>query len=70
MVVHSATKFLNGHSDLLAGVAAISGHAPEGMVDQLRFLQNALGSVLSPQRLCHIAKVSKNPSGEDGKAFS
>ena len=39
MVVHSATKFLNGHSDLLAGVAAISGHAPQGMVDQIRFLQ-------------------------------
>ena len=48
IVVHSATKFLNGHSDLLAGVAAISGYAPEGVVDQLRFLQNALGSVLSP----------------------
>ena len=33
IVVHSATKFLNGHSDLLAGVAAISGNTPDEIVD-------------------------------------
>jgi cystathionine gamma-lyase len=59
MVVHSATKFLNGHSDLLAGVAAISGYAPEGMVDQLRFLQNALGSVLSPNDCATLLRSLK-----------
>jgi len=59
MVVHSATKFLNGHSDLLAGVAAISGYAPEGMEDQLRFLQNALGSVLSPNDCATLLRSLK-----------
>ena len=59
MVVHSATKFLNGHSDLLAGVAAISDYAPEGMIDQLRFLQNALGSVLSPNDCATLLRSLK-----------
>ncbi len=48
IVIHSATKFLNGHSDLLAGVAAVAPSAPEGIADRLRYLQNAVGSVLSP----------------------
>lgn len=48
IVIHSATKFLNGHSDLLAGVAAISPNAPGGIADQVKYLQNATGAVLSP----------------------
>jgi len=48
VVMHSATKFLNGHSDLLAGVAAVSPTAPEGVAERMKYLQNALGSVLSP----------------------
>ncbi len=48
IVMHSATKFLNGHSDLLAGIAAVSPTAPEGIADRMRYLQNAVGSVLSP----------------------
>ncbi len=47
IAVHSATKFLNGHSDLLAGAAAISTSAPEWVSERLPFLQNALGAVLS-----------------------
>lgn len=43
MVVHSATKFLNGHSDVLAG-AVIA--ADEEMGGRLRFIQNAFGAVL------------------------
>jgi cystathionine gamma-lyase len=46
IVVHSATKYLNGHSDVIGGVAV----TPEGSrhAEQLRFLQNAVGGVLSP----------------------
>ncbi len=48
LVLHSATKFLNGHSDLLAGVVAVSPHLGEAMVEQLRFLQNSVGAVMDP----------------------
>ncbi|MCL1999938.1 MAG: PLP-dependent aspartate aminotransferase family protein [Planctomycetes bacterium] len=46
LVVHSATKFLNGHSDLLAG-AAVARTAELG--GQLKFIQNAFGAVLGVQ---------------------
>ncbi len=49
IVMHSATKFLSGHSDLMAGVAAVSASAPEGLAERLKGLQNAVGAVLSPQ---------------------
>jgi cystathionine gamma-lyase len=46
IVVHSATKYLNGHSDIIAGIAVVS---EKGAVsERLAFLQNAIGSVLSP----------------------
>jgi cystathionine beta-lyase/cystathionine gamma-synthase len=48
VVVHSATKMLNGHSDLLGGVVAVSARASEGLAQRVRYLQNALGSVMSP----------------------
>lgn len=48
VVVHSATKILNGHSDLLGGVVAVSAHAPNGLAARIRYLQNAVGAVLSP----------------------
>jgi cysteine-S-conjugate beta-lyase len=43
--IHSATKFLGGHSDLLAGVAIAS---TEGLSKKLYAVQNTLGGVLSP----------------------
>ena len=45
IVVHSTTKFLNGHSDSVGGVAVVSKleHA-----DWLRYVQNAAGAILSP----------------------
>ena len=46
VVVHSATKYLNGHSDVVAGVAAV-GNNPE-LADQLGFLQTAVGGILDP----------------------
>ncbi|EOC0403408.1 PLP-dependent aspartate aminotransferase family protein [Cronobacter sakazakii] len=46
IVVHSATKYLNGHSDVVAGLAVV-GDNPE-LAQQLAYLQNAIGGVLDP----------------------
>lgn len=48
VVMHSATKFLGGHSDLLGGVLSVSERAPEGLAGRIGYLQNALGAVMSP----------------------
>jgi cystathionine gamma-synthase len=45
IVVHSATKYLGGHSDLVSGFAATS--RPE-LAERLGFLQNSLGAVAGP----------------------
>lgn len=45
IVVHSATKYLNGHSDMVGGVAVT---ANEEIAKQLGFLQNSVGSILGP----------------------
>lgn len=45
IVVHSATKYLNGHSDMVGGVA-VTGDA--GIAERLAFLQNAVGGVQGP----------------------
>ena len=46
IVVHSVTKYVSGHSDIVGG-AAIVRDAPD-LIDQLKFLQNATGGVLDP----------------------
>ncbi|XP_031497430.1 cystathionine beta-lyase, chloroplastic isoform X1 [Nymphaea colorata] len=45
IVMHSATKFIAGHSDLMAGVLAVKG---ESLAKEIYFLQNAEGSGLAP----------------------
>jgi len=45
IVVHSTTKFLNGHSDSVGG-AVIT--ATDELGEQIQFLQNAVGAILSP----------------------
>ncbi len=45
IVVHSTTKFLNGHSDSVGGVAVVRS---EGHAEWLRYVQNAAGAILSP----------------------
>ncbi len=45
IVVHSSTKYLNGHSDGVGGVLVTSS---QEVLDRCRFLQNAAGAVLSP----------------------
>ena len=46
IVVHSVTKYVSGHSDIIGG-AAIVGDNPK-LIDELRFLQNATGGILDP----------------------
>jgi cystathionine gamma-lyase len=46
VVVHSTTKYLNGHSDALGGAAIVRAGSDLG--ERLAYLQNAVGSVLSP----------------------
>lgn len=45
IVVHSATKYLGGHSNLVAGLAVTSS---KELADRLAFTQNAVGAVLGP----------------------
>ena len=45
IVVHSATKYLGGHSDLIAGLVVAKDKA---VGEQLKFIQNASGAILSP----------------------
>jgi cystathionine gamma-synthase len=45
LVVHSTTKYIGGHSDVVGGFACTSDHA---MGERLRFLQNSLGAVPAP----------------------
>ncbi len=45
IVMHSATKYLGGHSDVLGGALAVADPA---LYDRLYFIQNATGAVLSP----------------------
>jgi cystathionine gamma-lyase len=45
IVVHSTTKYLNGHSDVIGGAAVIKDSS---LKEKLGFLQNAVGSVPSP----------------------
>jgi cystathionine gamma-lyase len=46
IVVHSTTKYLNGHSDVVSGCAVV-GENPE-LAERLRFLQNAVGAIAGP----------------------
>lgn len=46
IVVHSATKYLNGHSDVISGIVVVGDHAD--LVEKIAFLQNAVGSIASP----------------------
>ncbi|HEX3990676.1 MAG TPA: PLP-dependent aspartate aminotransferase family protein [Acetobacteraceae bacterium] len=46
IVVHSATKYLNGHSDCVGGVAVVGGNA--SLQERLAYLQNAIGAISGP----------------------
>src|SRR6266550_2277983 len=46
IVIHSATKFLNGHSDMVGGVAVVGEN--KELADQMAFLQNSVGAIAGP----------------------
>jgi cystathionine gamma-lyase len=46
VVVHSTTKYLNGHSDVIGGIAVVGEN--RALADRLGFLQNAVGAVAGP----------------------
>ncbi len=45
IVIHSATKYLGGHSDLIAGIVVTK---TKELGEQIRFIQNACGAILAP----------------------
>lgn len=46
IVLHSATKYLGGHSDVVAGLVVVND---EQLADELHFVQNSTGGILGPQ---------------------
>ena len=45
IVIHSATKYISGHSDVIAGIVVT---ATEELGEKIKFIQNASGGILSP----------------------
>jgi len=45
LVLHSATKYLNGHSDIVGGIVVAADNA---LAEQMAFLQNSIGAVAGP----------------------
>ncbi len=49
IVVHSTTKYLNGHSDIIGGIAIVGGEPHQAAWrEQLAFLQNSVGAIQGP----------------------
>ncbi len=49
IVVHSTTKFMNGHSDVIGGIAVVGGGPHQAAwAEQLGFLQNSVGAIQGP----------------------
>ncbi|RUO59940.1 cystathionine gamma-synthase [Pseudidiomarina marina] len=46
IVMHSATKYLNGHSDMVGGIAVVGDN--DELVEKMLFLQNSVGAVAGP----------------------
>jgi cystathionine gamma-lyase len=46
IVLHSVTKYLNGHSDAVGGVVIVGDN--ESLIDSFGFMQNAIGSIMDP----------------------
>lgn len=46
LVMHSATKYLNGHSDMVGGMVVVGDDA--GLAEQMTFLQNSVGGIQGP----------------------
>ena len=49
VVVHSTTKYMNGHSDVIGGIAVVGGQAhQQAWRERLGFIQNAVGAIQGP----------------------
>lgn len=59
LVVHSATKYLAGHSDVSPGAVIAKG---EELADRVYFVQNAIGGILSPEDSNELARGIKTLS--------
>ena len=46
IVVHSATKYIGGHSDVVAGLVVVNSAE---LAEQVHFVQNSIGAILGPQ---------------------
>jgi cystathionine beta-lyase/cystathionine gamma-synthase len=46
MVIHSATKYLNGHSDVVGGIAVVGENV--ALAESMQFLQNSVGAIAGP----------------------
>jgi cystathionine gamma-synthase len=73
LVVHSTTKYLGGHSDVIGGAVVARG---EGLAEQVRFMQRAIGSVPGPfdsflvHRGLRTLAVRMRAHAESGRAVS
>lgn len=56
IVLHSATKYLGGHSDVVAGIVVVK---TQELAEKVHFLQNAIGGVLGPQDSWLLLRGSK-----------
>lgn len=56
-MVHSATKYLGWHSDVIAGLVVVAN--PE-LKERIAFLQNAIGAILGPQNSCFPSNTSSS----------
>ncbi|BAU26872.1 cystathionine gamma-lyase [Aneurinibacillus soli] len=56
IVFHSATKYLGGHSDVVAGLVAVKDAE---LGEQLHFVQNSIGAVLGPQDSYYLLRGMK-----------
>ncbi len=56
IVVHSSTKYINGHSDVIGGIVVVNS---EKLSERLAFLQNAVGAVPSPFDCWLILRATK-----------
>lgn len=75
IVIHSATKYLGGHSDLIAGLVVT---ATRELGEQIRFIQNACGAILAPHdswlvirgvETLHLRIEKHNRNAEEIAAF-
>jgi len=46
LVVHSVTKYINGHSDMVGGIVVVGDR--DDLAERFEFMQNAIGSILDP----------------------